>query len=92
MPWRCICRYPAGEFGPITLKSFGTPAEGVLVWSMGRSDWNCDYGLAVVPRAALVISACDKIPDFRWRNGRSPDGRSSTTGSDTSRGSVAIGC
>ncbi|WP_261879590.1 hypothetical protein [Mycobacterium marinum] len=56
--------YPAGEFGPITLKSFGTPAEGVLVWSMGRSDWNCDYGLAVVPRAALVISACDQNSGF----------------------------
>ncbi|EUA93719.1 putative lipoprotein lprH [Mycobacterium ulcerans str. Harvey] len=31
-------------------QSFGTPAEGVLVWSMGRSDWKCDYGLGAVVR------------------------------------------
>ncbi len=33
---------PAGEFGPMRLSFFGTPSDGVLVWTMSRSDWTCD--------------------------------------------------
>lgn len=55
---------PAGEFAPMQLSYFATPADGVLVWTMTRVDWTCDYGLAVVSQAALLISACDSKPGF----------------------------
>jgi hypothetical protein len=50
---------PAGEFGGMRLSQFGVPADGVLVWTMTRPDWTCDYGLVVVPRAALLVTLCD---------------------------------
>ncbi|ORV53819.1 hypothetical protein AWC05_19025 [Mycobacterium florentinum] len=53
-----------GDFRPMRLKSFGTPSSGVLVWTMTRPDWTCDYGLVVVPRIALMLSACDVKPGF----------------------------
>lgn len=55
---------PLGAFQPMRLSYFATPSDGVLVWTMTRADWTCDYGLAVVPRVALMISACDSKPGF----------------------------
>lgn len=55
---------PLGDFQPMRLSYFATPADGVLVWTMTRSDWTCDYGLAVVPRVVLMLSACDSKPVF----------------------------
>ena len=31
---------------------------------MTRPDWTCNYGLAVVPRVALLMSLCDSKPGF----------------------------
>src|SRR6201999_1847564 len=53
-----------GDFRPMRLSAFGTPSSGVLVWTMTRPDWTCDYGLVVVPRTALMLSACDFKPGF----------------------------
>jgi hypothetical protein len=50
---------PLGDFGPMRLTQFGVAADGVLVWTMTRSDWTCDYGLAAIPRAALLLTLCD---------------------------------
>lgn len=55
---------PSGEFSPMRLSFFATPSDGVLVWTMTRPDWTCDYGLAVVPRIALVMALCDSKPGF----------------------------
>jgi hypothetical protein len=54
----------AGEFKPMRLNGFAIPSNGVLAWTMTRDDWTCDYGLAVVARVALLISACDGKPGF----------------------------
>ncbi|MEZ0353219.1 hypothetical protein [Mycobacterium sp. pR1184] len=53
-----------GDFRPMRLGSFGTPSSGILVWTMTRPDWTCNYGLVVVPRIALLLSACDATPGF----------------------------
>jgi hypothetical protein len=53
-----------GDFKPMRLSGFAIPSPGVLAWTMTRDDWNCDYGLAVVPRVALLIAACDAKPGF----------------------------
>ena len=55
---------PTGSFKPMSLSGFAIPEDGVLTWTMSRADWTCDYGLAVVPRVALLISACDGKPGF----------------------------
>jgi hypothetical protein len=55
---------PVGESGPMRLSFFGTTDDGVLVWTMTHPDWTCDYGLAVLPRVALMLSACDAKPGF----------------------------
>ncbi|MCV7428257.1 hypothetical protein [Mycobacterium montefiorense] len=55
---------PLGDSKPMRLSSFGTPSSGVLVWTMTRPDWNCDYGLVAVARTALLLSACDFKPGF----------------------------
>ncbi len=55
---------PLGDFQPMRLSYFATPADGVLVWTMTRSNWTCDYGLAVIPRVVLMVSACDAKPGF----------------------------
>lgn len=56
---------PAGAFAGMRLSYYGVPADGVLVWTMTRPDWTCDYGLAVVPRAALLLTLCDHESRFR---------------------------
>ncbi|BCO36695.1 sensor domain-containing protein [Mycobacterium heckeshornense] len=50
---------PLGEFGGMRLSQYGVSADGVLVWTMTRPDWTCDYGLVAVPRAALLLTLCD---------------------------------
>lgn len=55
---------PQGAFRPMKLTFFGTTDDGVLVWTMTRPDWTCDYGLVAVPRAALLMSLCDSKPGF----------------------------
>ena len=59
---------PSGAFRPMRLSFFGTTDDGVLVWTMTRPDWTCDYGLAVVSRVALMLSACDAKPGFPMRD------------------------
>lgn len=59
---------PAGAFRPMRLSFFGTTDDGVLVWTMTRVDWTCDYGLAVLSRVALMLSACDTKPGFPMRD------------------------
>lgn len=46
---------PLGEFRPMRLNFFCTPADGVLVWTMTRPDWISDYGLAVVPPGGSAV-------------------------------------
>jgi hypothetical protein len=53
-----------GEFRPMRLSFFGTTDDGVLVWTMTRPDWTGDHGSAVLPRVALMLSACDTKPGF----------------------------
>jgi hypothetical protein len=55
---------PRGESRPMRLSFFGTTDDDVLVWTMTRPDWTCYYGLAVLPRVALMLSACDTKPGF----------------------------
>jgi len=55
---------PSGDFGPLRLSFFAMPSDGVLVWTMTRPDWTCDYGLAVLARVTLLMSACDTSPGF----------------------------
>lgn len=55
---------PAGDFGPMRLGYFAIPRDGVLVWTMTRPNWTCDYGLVAVPRATLMLSACDTKTGF----------------------------
>jgi hypothetical protein len=55
---------PTGAFKPMQLSGFGIPEDGVLTWTMTHPEWTCSYGLAVVPRAALLISACDAKSGF----------------------------
>jgi hypothetical protein len=55
---------PAGVFQPMRLSYFATSSDGVLVWTMTRADWNCDFGLATIPRVVLMIAACDTKPGF----------------------------
>jgi hypothetical protein len=55
---------PRGDFRPMRLSYFATPSDGVLVWTMTRPDWTCDYGLAVLARTALMLSVCDFKPGF----------------------------
>lgn len=59
---------PAGAFRPMRLGFFGTTDDGVLVWTMTRPDWTCDYGLAALPRVALMLSACDAKPGFPMKD------------------------
>jgi hypothetical protein len=59
---------PTGQSGPMRLSFFGTTDDGVLVWTMTHPVWTCDYGLAVLPRVALMLSACDAKPGFPMRD------------------------
>lgn len=55
---------PVGEAPPMRLAGFATPSEGVLVWTMNQPGWTCDYGFAVLPHVALLLSACNNAPGF----------------------------
>ena len=48
-----------GESGAMQLREFSVPADGVLAWVMTGGQETCDYGLAVIPEAALLMVACD---------------------------------
>src|SRR5262249_34158289 len=72
---------PLGPFKAMKLSFFGTTDDGVLIWTMTHPDWTCNYGLAVVPRVALLMSLCDSKPGFpmgEWASKRRAqiDGRS----------------
>jgi hypothetical protein len=54
---------PQGQAPPMHLSFFST-GDGVLTWTMTRPGWTCDYGLAALPRVALMVSACDSKPGF----------------------------
>jgi hypothetical protein len=56
---------PTGPSRAMRLDALTTPGDGVLTWAMTRPGWNCDYGLAVTARAALVLSVCDYQPGFQ---------------------------
>jgi hypothetical protein len=59
----------AGESGPMQLREFLVPADGVLAWVMAGEQETCDYGLVVIPNAALVLVACDtedKVDMKEW--------------------------
>lgn len=56
---------PTGPSRAMRLDAVTTPADGVLTWAMTRPGWNCDYGLAVTARAALMLSVCDYQPGFQ---------------------------
>jgi hypothetical protein len=49
----------AGESGVLKLREFSVPADGVLAWVMTGEQETCDYGLIVIPDAAMVLVACD---------------------------------
>lgn len=53
-----------GRDRPMRLAEVTMPATGVLAWTMTRPDWTCNYGLAVTPQVTLVMSLCDRRPDF----------------------------
>jgi hypothetical protein len=59
---------PTGVFPPMRLNFFGATDDGVLVWTMTHPKWTCDYGLAVLPRVALMLSACDSKPGFPMKD------------------------
>jgi hypothetical protein len=62
-----------GPFYPMHLTQFAMAGDGVVVWTMSRPDWTCDYGLAVTPHAALMLSRCAAAPGFPmsdWANTR----------------------
>jgi hypothetical protein len=59
---------PTGVYPPMRLSFFGTTDDGVLVWTMTHPKWTCDYGLAVLPRIALMLSACDAKTGFPMRD------------------------
>jgi hypothetical protein len=63
-----VGRAPTGESGSMRLSFFGTTDDGVLVWTMTHPKWTCDYGLAVLPRVALMLSACDAKPGFPMKD------------------------
>ncbi len=48
-----------GESGAMQLREFSVPADGVLAWVMTGRQETCDYRLAVIPEAALLMVACD---------------------------------
>jgi hypothetical protein len=54
----------SGAFSPMRLSFFATPGDGLLVWTMTRPDWTCDFGLAVIARAALLMTACEAKQGF----------------------------
>lgn len=55
---------PLGQSPPLRLSFFAIPRADVLVWTMTSPHWTCDYGLAVIPRVALLLSACNTKRGF----------------------------
>ncbi|MCV7030913.1 hypothetical protein [Mycobacterium sherrisii] len=55
---------PQGDFQPMRLSHFTIASDGVLVWTMTRPDWTCDYGLVVLARTVLLASVCDAKSGF----------------------------
>jgi hypothetical protein len=55
---------PADEYGPMQLREFSVPADGVLAWTMAGQSQTCDYGLVVVSQAALALVACQRDGKF----------------------------
>lgn len=55
---------PRGDFQPMHLSHFTIASDGVLVWTMARPDWTCDYALVVLARTVLLASACDAKSGF----------------------------
>jgi hypothetical protein len=64
---------PAGESGPMRLSLFAVVGRGVLTWTMTSRQWTCDYGLAAVSQATLLLVACDpksRIDMTKWASER----------------------
>jgi hypothetical protein len=60
---------PAGQSGPMQLRGYSVPSDGVLQWMMTGKNETCAYGLAVIPDAALLLVACDtegKVDMKEW--------------------------
>lgn len=55
---------PQGPGDPMSLTQFSMAGDGVLVWTMSRPDWTCDYGMVAVEHAVLMLSLCDAAPGF----------------------------
>lgn len=57
---------PQGDFRPMPmhLSLFTITSDRVLVWTMTRSDWTCDYGLVALARTVLLASAYDAESGF----------------------------
>ncbi|MDP7702499.1 hypothetical protein [Mycobacterium sp. TY815] len=55
---------PRGDFQPMRVTEFGAPQDDVMMWSMGRPDWTCSFGLVAVPKVVLVITACNSSAGF----------------------------
>ena len=60
---------PAGQSGPMQLRESSVPSDGVLQWVMTGENETCAFGMAVIPRAALMMVACDtqgKVDMKEW--------------------------
>ncbi len=64
---------PAGQSGPMQLREYSVPSDGVLQWVMTGTDETCAFGMAVIPAAALLMAACDttgKVDMKEWATKR----------------------
>ncbi|MGA8329164.1 MAG: hypothetical protein WB777_07715, partial [Mycobacterium sp.] len=60
---------PAGQSGPMQLREYSVPSDGVLQWVMTGKNETCAYGMAVIPDAALLMATCDtkgKVDMKEW--------------------------
>jgi hypothetical protein len=53
-----------GKSSSMHLSNVDTSSPTAVVWTMTQHGWTCDYGLAALPRAVLLLSACDDKPGF----------------------------
>lgn len=53
-----------GRSASMHLSDVDTSSHVAVVWTMTQPGWICDYGLAALPRAVLLLSACDAKPGF----------------------------
>lgn len=64
------CRHDAvgvtkdGKSWPIHMSDVDTSAHDAVMWIMTQPGWTCSYGLAALPKVALLPSACDAQPGF----------------------------